>query len=128
MLKFLAESKVSNPIVLTGDIHSNWVNDLQVDCDDPDSPVVATEFVGTSITFRRRRLAPSGKDTAGVLAENPFVKFYNKRTGLRVVRCDAGAMDVALPRGRHMFPGPGAPLVTRQSFVVENGHPALQLG
>ena len=39
-----------NPVVLTGDIHSNWVNDLRVDDRKPETPVVATEFVGTSIT------------------------------------------------------------------------------
>ena len=52
-----------NPVVLTGDIHSNWVNDLRVDDRKPESPVVATEFVGTSISSggngERRR--PSGE-------------------------------------------------------------------
>ena len=31
LMKFLAERRVPNPVVLTGDIHSNWVNDLRVD-------------------------------------------------------------------------------------------------
>ncbi|MBW3540718.1 MAG: alkaline phosphatase D family protein, partial [Planctomycetes bacterium] len=31
LLRFLAERSVSNPVVLTGDIHSNWVNDLKID-------------------------------------------------------------------------------------------------
>ena len=37
-------------VALAGDIHSNWVNDLRVDDREMDAPVVATEFVGTSIT------------------------------------------------------------------------------
>ena len=31
LMQFLAERQVPNPVVLTGDIHSNWVNDLRVD-------------------------------------------------------------------------------------------------
>ena len=37
-------------MVLSGDIHSNWVADLKTDFADPGSPIVGTEFVGTSIT------------------------------------------------------------------------------
>jgi hypothetical protein len=40
----------ANPVVLTGDNHSNWVNDLRVDDLQPKTRVVATEFVGTSIS------------------------------------------------------------------------------
>ena len=50
LLQFMAERRVANPIVLTGDIHSNWVNELRVDDRRPEQAVVATEFVGTSIT------------------------------------------------------------------------------
>jgi alkaline phosphatase D len=46
----LENTKVQNPVVLTGDIHSNWVNDLKVDYKKKGSPVVATELVGTSIS------------------------------------------------------------------------------
>ena len=46
--QFLADRR-PNPIVLTGDIHTHWVNDLKVDFDDP-SAEVGTEFVGTSIS------------------------------------------------------------------------------
>src|SRR5438045_6602956 len=40
----------SNPVVIGGDIHAFNVNQLKLDFDDPASPVVASEFVGTSIT------------------------------------------------------------------------------
>ncbi len=50
LLEFLGQAKPSNPVVLGGDVHSFWVNDLKPDFDAPDSPVVASEFVGTSIT------------------------------------------------------------------------------
>ena len=42
------------PVVIGGDIHSFFANDLRLDFNDPKSPMVATEFVGTSITSYRR--------------------------------------------------------------------------
>jgi phosphodiesterase/alkaline phosphatase D-like protein len=35
-LKFFAERKIANPVVLTGDIHSNWANDLLLNFEDLD--------------------------------------------------------------------------------------------
>jgi alkaline phosphatase D len=124
LLQFLADSRISNPVVLTGDIHTNWVNDLKVDFDRPESPTVATEFVGTSITSGGDG-AQKRKDTDGVLAENSFVKFYNAERGY--VRC-------ALTEGRwqadyrvvEYVSRPGAPCLTRASFVVESGRPGAE--
>lgn len=36
--------------MITGDIHSSWAADLRANFDAASSAVVATEFVGTSIT------------------------------------------------------------------------------
>ena len=44
-----SRQQASNPVVIGGDIHAFFANDLHLDFDDPNSPVVATEFVGTSI-------------------------------------------------------------------------------
>jgi len=52
LMQWIADRKVPNPVVLSGDIHSNWVNNLHVDDRKPETPVVATEFVGTSITSK----------------------------------------------------------------------------
>ncbi len=50
LVKFLAQRRISNPVVLTGDIHSNWANELRVDDRRPEDPVVASEFVATSLS------------------------------------------------------------------------------
>jgi len=50
LLDFLGRARPANPVVISGDIHSFWVNDLKPDFDDPQSPVVASEFVCGSIT------------------------------------------------------------------------------
>jgi alkaline phosphatase D len=80
VLKFMDERRALNPVVLTGDIHSNWVCDLKADFDRPDSAIVGTEFVGTSITS-----GGDGSDTLPAvekyLPENPHVKFYNSQRG-----------------------------------------------
>lgn len=47
---FLAEARVPNPVVLSGDIHAFVVADINARPDDLDTPVVATELTTTSIT------------------------------------------------------------------------------
>jgi alkaline phosphatase D len=49
-MNFLHDRRVPNPVVLTGDIHTNFVNDLKLNFDDSKSPTVGVEFVGTSIS------------------------------------------------------------------------------
>lgn len=120
-MKYLQERKPSNPVVLTGDIHTNWVADLKADYNDPKSAVVGAEFVGTSIS--------SGGDgvdmrpeTERQMAENPHIKFFNAQRGY--VRC-----DVTPQRWQTDFrivaavTKPNEPVSTRASFVVENGKP-----
>src|SRR5262249_3122834 len=45
----LLEGSPSRAVLLTGDIHSNWVNDRHVDYRKLEAPVVATEVVRTPI-------------------------------------------------------------------------------
>ena len=60
-----------NLVVLGGDIHASYVTDLKPDFNDPKSPVVATEFVGTSITSRSW---PQAR-TEQLMRDNPHLKF-----------------------------------------------------
>ena len=110
--------------MLTGDIHSNWVNDLMADFGDPASATVGAEFVGTSISS-----GGDGSDTrertAETLAENFFLKFYNGQRGY--VRCDLTAER--LQTDYRIVPyvsQPDAPITTRASFLVEDGRPGAQ--
>jgi alkaline phosphatase D len=119
LVRFLEDRKVPNPVVLTGDIHTNWVNDLRVDDRKPETPIVATEFVGTSITS-----GGNGSRTfAGLeklLAGNPGVKFHNRERGY--VRCsltpNLWTSDYVVAED---VTKPGGAVVTRASFVVEAG-------
>lgn len=124
LLKAFHERKISNPVVLTGDIHNNWANNLIADFDNLDSRIVATEFVGTSISSGGDGTkTPRALDQ--LLSENPFVKFHNAERGY--VSC-----EVTPARWKTNFQvveyvtKPGAPLVTRASYVVEDGNPGAQ--
>jgi alkaline phosphatase D len=124
LVQHLADRKIANPVVLTGDIHSNWVNDLRVDDRKPDTPIVATEFVGTSICSGK-----NGEDLPAdmkpMLAENPFVKFHNQQRGY--VRCtvtpNEWRTDFRIVEDVTRL---GAPVKTRASFVIESGKPGAQ--
>lgn len=121
LVKFLAERRVPNPVVLTGDIHSNWVNNLRVDDRREDQPVVATEFVGTSISSGGNGNRQP-KELQQLLAANPCVQFHNTERGY--VRCTLTPQEwlseyVAVEDVLR----PGGNIVTRASFRVEAGQP-----
>jgi alkaline phosphatase D len=46
LLKHIHDSQAANPVVIGGDAHSFFANDLRLDFDDSTAPIVATEFVG----------------------------------------------------------------------------------
>jgi alkaline phosphatase D len=124
LLEFIERRKPSNPVVLTGDVHANWVCDVKPDAWTPGSPTLATEFVGTSISS-----GGDGEDVpervAAYLPDNPHVRFFNGQRGY--VRC-----TVSRERWQSDYrivpfvTRPDAPVETRASFVVESGRPGAQ--
>ena len=117
LLDHLAQSKVANPVVLGGDVHQFNVADLKRDFDDPASPVVASEFVGTSITSQGW-----SQDTLNrFLPDNPHMKLMESRyrgyvrvdVTEREARFDLRAMESVRERG--------AACRTHATFVVEDG-------
>jgi alkaline phosphatase D len=121
VLKFFGERKSLNPIVLSGDIHTNWVNELQINSEDEESPVVATEFVGTSISSNGDG-ADQPRNAAQIRSENPFVKYFNGERGY--VSCEVTSkLWTSHYRTVAFVSKPDAPLLTRKTFVVEAGKP-----
>jgi alkaline phosphatase D len=115
----LKDTKVQNPVVLTGDIHSNWVCDLKVDYRKEGSPVVGTELVGTSISSGGDG-SDQAANIAATLAENPQVKFHNNQRGY--VRCEVTSKSLTADyRVVEKVSVPDSPISTRASFIVENG-------
>ncbi|HEU4647251.1 MAG TPA: alkaline phosphatase D family protein [Burkholderiales bacterium] len=122
LLDFLAERKIANPVVLGGDVHHFNVADLKADFDDPRSSVVASEFVGTSISSQgwpQERLEK-------YLPDNPHMKLVESRyRGYTRVEVTEKVMRVEL-RGMESVKERDAPCSTLATFVVENGHPGAQ--
>ncbi len=120
----LVEMKKRNVIVLSGDNHNNWAIEVKNDFENEKSPVVAAEFVGTSVT--------SGGDGAEMAEEymralpaNPHVKFHNSRRGY--VRCRiTPELWTSDYRVVPYVTRPGAPVETRATFVVESGREGMQ--
>jgi alkaline phosphatase D len=124
ILRAFHERKVSNPVVIAGDIHTNWANNLLADFDNLESRVVASEFVGTSISSGGDGVASPNR-LEELLAENPFVKFHNAQRGY--VRCEVTPEQWRTDyRVVEFVKNPGAAISTAASFVAENGQPGLQ--
>lgn len=116
-----------NAVVLTGDIHSSWVNDIldaSADAGDSSARPVATEIVGTSITSR----FPLAEVLEIAAAAQPTIKYVDGRNHGYVV------LDVARDALRADFryvsdvADPDATLETAVSFVVEDRNPGGQEG
>ena len=120
LLGFIADRQVSDVVVLTGDIHTSWVNDLKADFADPASATLATEFVGTSISSDGDGSDTDTAGIAGLVAQNPHIKFFSARRGF--VQCELTRREWRTDFQEVPYVStPGAPLVTRASFVVESG-------
>lgn len=120
LLESITSQKLANPVVIGGDVHMNFVADLTLDFDDAGSPVVASEFVGTSIT------SPPGnwqRNLPSILAENPHIKFARgDRRGYVRANIAAGRLGVELV-GLDTVRKPDSRAEILARFVVESGKP-----
>lgn len=122
ILEFIQNQQVSNPVTIGGDIHSFWVTELKANFLDENSPTVASEFVGTSISS-------SGVpyDTfSAFLPNNPHIKFFESRKR-GYVRCTVNRnLWTSDLRVVETIEQPTSPVSTLATFVVENGRPGPQ--
>jgi len=122
LLESMAARKLANPVVIGGDVHMNFVADLKPDFDDEKSPVVASEFCGTSITSQ----GPTQKSVDALLPENPHIKlarsdhrgYVRATVGGGKFSADLVALDSVKRQDSK------ASVLAR--FVVEDGKPGPQ--
>ena len=109
-----------NPVIVSGDLHSSWVNDVRLDYDDPASPTVATEFVGTSISSDfTTAIAP----VTAALADHPHVKdFDGDLRGYVVTRVDRHRWTSDF-RVVDTVDSPTSAARLRRSWTVDDGIP-----
>lgn len=123
VLDAMRDTAVPNPVVLTGDIHSNWVARLLEDFDDETSAAVATEFAGTSLTSGGNGVAQSPLG-ARALPSNPHFDFYNSQRGYVLVNVTPERWHTRFRRVPEVEV-PGGPVETLADFVVESGRPGV---
>ncbi|EID53796.1 alkaline phosphatase D family protein [Saccharomonospora xinjiangensis] len=117
------EAGVRNPVVLTGDVHTHWANELKADYANPDSPVIGTELVTSSITSGGNG-ADSDPAEHPDLRRNPHIRFRNNQRGY--VRTHISREELRADfRVVEYVTRPGAPVRTRASFVIADRHPGL---
>jgi alkaline phosphatase D len=117
LLASIAEQQVSNPLVVSGDVHTAAVADLRIDSNDTRSPPVATEFVCPSITSQ----GPTAKRVELLLQENPHVLFADgMRRGYTTVELTS-ARAIARIRAVASATQPESPIATLATYVAENG-------
>ncbi len=112
-------AQVRNPIVLSGDVHAHWASEVLSDFTAPDSPVVGSEFVSSSVSS-----GGDGYDEATGqhpwAAYNPNLKFWTNLRGYvntRITPQSFTANYRCVPK----VSVKGAAAFTRASFVVDDG-------
>ena len=124
LLAAIAGRRVANPIVIGGDVHMTAMADLKVNFDDPASPVVATEFVGTSITSQ----GPTAKQTETWRAENGHMHFMNgTQRGYMTIELTPQRASARM-RVIGSLADPATGVRTLSAWTVEDGKPGAQRG
>jgi alkaline phosphatase D len=117
LLQTVVDAKLKNVVTLGGDVHCNVAANLRLEPNNPQSPIVASEFVTTSITSRGL-----GDKAASVIRESnaDLLHYRSDERGyslitvtLQEVRCDFRTTK---------FPaGSEAGLKTQATYVVKSG-------
>lgn len=127
ILSDVVRTRLSNPVFLTGDWHSTFVNDLKLDFKDPLAKTVATEFVTPAITTGGDS-TPYGPYYAPMVRHNPHIKYYEgDRRGYfaATVTPDQMQLDLRFVTSVEVSTSVG---YTERSFVVQDGQPGAQPG
>ena len=125
LLDALRSSKASNPLVLSGDVHTFYATELSRNATRPtgkDNPVLATEFCGTSITSSSR---PQAR-TEQYVAMNPHIRYgRSDKRGYMV-------MEITPEKTPTLFQGRGnardsaSGIATLARFTVQDGKAGVQ--
>jgi alkaline phosphatase D len=117
----LHDTKVSNPVVLSGDVHTHWCADLKADFTKPTSPTIGVEFTNSSVT--------SGGDGSDVQPtwevmrrDNPHITYHSNKRGYIACTATPRAMTADF-RTVDRVTVPNQPARTARTMIVEAGRP-----
>lgn len=124
LLDAIVERGAANPVVLSGDVHCNYVCDLERRVGGRPGGVIASEFCGTSISSAG---LPQSR-VAAALPLNPHVKYgRSDERGYVALRLRPDRVEASL-RVVSDVADPDATIRTAARFVVETGRPGPQPG
>jgi alkaline phosphatase D len=125
LLGAIAQRAPNRTIVLTGDIHSSWVNELRASFSIPRAPTIAVELVGTSIASGGDGAERSSYVTDAALAENAHVKWQHARRGYIACTVTRDAWRAEY-RTVPFVSRPDAPLETPSRWRLTRGGAGLE--
>ncbi len=117
----LGKHAANRSVVLTGDNHANWVNELGTEA----GKTVATEFLGTSISSGGDGSERSAFFNEQRAAENPHVKWQNNRRGYFVARVDGDRWKTSF-RTVPYVSRPDAPIETASEWMLSRGRAGVE--
>lgn len=116
----LVKYRPTNPVVISGDVHTFYAADLKRDFNRPisaDNPVIATEFCGTSVTSTSRPQARTDQ----YVAHNPHIKFGRSDRRGFVMMDVTPVKTVARFQSLDDVHSADSRITTLASFVIEDG-------
>ena len=124
LLQGMVDAGVQNAVVLGGDVHRHVAADLRVRPNDATSPVIASEFVGGSVTSRGAGQAAMAR----MQRDNPDVKHARgDERGWALLDISRAALHCEMRTTAH--PVAKDAVFTRQAgFTVEAGRAGVQAG
>lgn len=115
--RLLESLKSPDTLVIGGDVHAYVVGDLKIDFDKKNSPTVATEFCGTSISSQ----GPKRDETDFIQEHSAHIRYANGESrGYAKVSLGKQKAEVSL-RSIESEKVPNAKINTIAQFVVEKG-------
>jgi len=123
LLKAVEQRQPKNFISIGGDMHSWWQADLKADYNDPNSKVLGSEFVTTSVTAHSYNY----NNFQRMLPDNPHINFVDDRKrGYSLVDLTPDKWLLQMKETTSVY-DPKAGAETVRAYVVENGIPGSNL-
>ena len=125
LLRTIREHGAGRTVVLTGDIHSSWVNEVRADDARATDAPVAVEFVGTSIASGGDGGSHAPWVPPEAVAQQPHIRWHDGRRGYVTCAVTPEAWTAEY-RTVPYVSRPGAPIETPTRWRVAHGRAAVE--
>jgi alkaline phosphatase D len=124
LFKVVEKNNIKSMVVLSGDYHRNMANNLLENFNEPDSPVLASELLGTSMASNGDLQDMTKKGRMILKYNSSDIKFFNAQRGY--VRCKITPDEIRADYRIVPYVSKlGSPIHTRATFKIKNGSPGV---